>query len=142
MFKKSPLAPSCFPKMATVNGVRLSGIVAGFKESRRHDLFSAELNKGSTIAGVFTQSKCCAAPVEWCRSILKFGQIRGLVVNSGNANAFTGLAGVRAVEHTVTTAANLFGCRNKEIFVASTGVIGVPISASLISKNLPTNPIT
>lgn len=137
MFKKSPLAPAQFPALAPVKGVRVSGIAAGLKESGRPDLFFAELAKGSTVAGVFTKSKCSSAPVDWCRSILKSGRIRGLVVNSGNANAFTGKAGERTVDHTVTAAARHLGCRRNEIYVASTGVIGVPVPVDYIASKLP-----
>ena len=137
MFKKSPLAPARFPVLAPVVGVRVSGIAAGLKESGRPDLFLAELAKGSTVAGVFTKSKCSSAPVDWCRSILKNGRIRGLVVNSGNANAFTGRAGDRTVEHTVTAAAKRLGCRRNEVYIASTGVIGVPVPQDYISSKLP-----
>ncbi|MEL0021266.1 MAG: bifunctional glutamate N-acetyltransferase/amino-acid acetyltransferase ArgJ [Rickettsiales bacterium] len=137
MFKKSPLAPSRFPALAPVPGVRIAGIAAGLKASGRPDLFLAELAKGSTVAGVFTNSKCCSAPVDWCRSILKHGRIRGLVVNSGNANAFTGKAGDRTVEHTVAEAAKRLGCRRNEIYVASTGVIGVPVPQDYIAGKLP-----
>ena len=137
MFKKSPLAPSQFPEMAPVPGVLVSGIAAGFKESGRLDLFFAELVKGSTIAGVFTKSKCSSAPVDWCRSVLKHGKIRGLIVNSGNANAFTGEAGDKTVAHTVAAAAKRLGCRRNEIYVASTGVIGVPVDEDYVTKKLP-----
>jgi len=137
MFKKSPLAPSRFPVLAPVPGVRVAGVSAGLKESGRHDLFFAELVKGSTVAGVFTQSKCSSAPVDWCRSILKTGRIRGLVVNSGNANAFTGRAGDRTVEYTVAEAAKRLGCRRNEIYIASTGVIGVPVEQDYIASKLP-----
>ena len=137
MFKKSPFAPSRFPATAPVPGVRVSGIAAGLKESGRPDLFLAVLAKGSTIAGVFTKSKCSSAPVDWCRSILKHGKIRGLIVNSGNANAFTGDAGDKTVEHTVAAAAKRLGCRRNEIYVASTGVIGVPVAEDYIAAKLP-----
>ena len=140
MFKKSPLAPSRFPALAPVAGVRVSGIAAGLKESGRPDLFLAEFAKGSTIAGVFTKSKCSSAPVDWCRSILKNGRVRGLVVNSGNANAFTGRAGDRTVEYTVAEAAKRLGCRRNEVYVASTGVIGVPVSQDYIASKLPESP--
>ncbi|MEC9183766.1 MAG: bifunctional glutamate N-acetyltransferase/amino-acid acetyltransferase ArgJ, partial [Pseudomonadota bacterium] len=115
----------------------MSGIAAGLKESGRPDLFLAVLAKGSSIAGVFTKSKCSSAPVDWCRSILKHGKIRGLIVNSGNANAFTGNAGDKTVEHTVVAAAKRLGCRRNEIYVASTGVIGVPVAEDYIAAKLP-----
>jgi glutamate N-acetyltransferase / amino-acid N-acetyltransferase len=137
MFAKSPLAPASFPEMPAIAGVRLTGMAVGLKESGRPDLFMAELAKGSTIAGVLTRSACPSAPVDWCRKALPGGKVRGIVVNSGNANAFTGKAGDTAVTHTVREAARLLGCPQKEIFVASTGVIGVPVGQDYISRQLP-----
>ena len=115
----------------------MSGVAAGLKESGRPDLFFAELAEGSTVAGVFTKSKCSSAPVDWCRSILKHGRIRGLIVNSGNANAFTGKAGDRTVEYTVAAISKRLGCRPNEVYIASTGVIGVPVSKDYIVAKLP-----
>ena len=136
MFKKSPLAPAKFPEMPPVAGVRIAGMAAGLKESGRPDLFMAEFAPGTTIAGVFTRSACASAPVAWCRKILPGGRARGIVVNSGNANAFTGKAGDKTVAHTVRRAAELFGCRQKEVFVASTGVIGEPVAQDYLSRKL------
>jgi len=137
MFAKSPLAPERYPEMPAIAGVRLTGMAVGLKESGRPDLFLAELAKGSTIAGVLTRSACPSAPVDWCRRALPGGKVRGIVVNSGNANAFTGAAGDKTVSHTVREAARLLGCPQKEIFVASTGVIGVPVGQDYISRQLP-----
>ncbi|MDH3704114.1 MAG: bifunctional glutamate N-acetyltransferase/amino-acid acetyltransferase ArgJ [Alphaproteobacteria bacterium] len=136
MFKKSPLAPAKFPEMPPVAGVRIAGMAAGLKESGRPDLFMAEFAPGTTIAGVFTRSACASAPVAWCRKILPGGRARGIVVNSGNANAFTGKAGDKTVAHTVRRAAELLGCRQKEVFVASTGVIGEPVAQDYLSRKL------
>ena len=137
MFAKSPLAPEAFPEIPAVAGVRLAGMAVGLKESGRRDLFVAELAKGSTIAGLLTKSACPSAPVDWCRRSLPGGRARVIVVNSGNANAFTGKAGDRTVAHTVGEAARLFKCAKKEVFVASTGVIGVPVPQDYISRQLP-----
>ena len=136
MFKKSPLAPATFPEMPPVAGVRIAGMAAGLKESGRPDLFMAEFAPGTTIAGVFTRSACASAPVAWCRKILPGGRARGIVVNSGNANAFTGKAGDKTVAQTVRRAAELLGCRQKEVFVASTGVIGEPVAPDYLSRKL------
>jgi glutamate N-acetyltransferase/amino-acid N-acetyltransferase len=136
MFKKSPLAPATFPEMPPVAGVRIAGMAAGLKESGRPDLFMAELPPGTTIAGVFTRSACASAPVAWCRKILPGGRARGVVVNSGNANAFTGKAGDKTVAHTVRRMAELLGCRQKEVFVASTGVIGEPVPEDYVARKL------
>jgi glutamate N-acetyltransferase/amino-acid N-acetyltransferase len=137
MFQRSPFAPARFPDLPAVPGVWVAGMAAGFKESRRPDLFMAELAKGSTVAGVFTRSACSSAPVDWCRRALPGGRVRGIVVNSGNANAFTGKAGDRTVDHTVREAARLLDCPRREIFVASTGVIGVPVPQDYIGQQLP-----
>ena len=136
MFDLSPLAPQVVPDLPAVAGVRVAGIAAGLKESGRPDLFMAELAKGSTIAGLFTQSACASAPVEWCRKVLPGGAVRGIVVNSGNANAFTGRAGDKTVAHTVREAARLLGCPQKQIFVASTGVIGNRVPENYVSSKL------
>ena len=136
MLQKSPLAPAEFPKLAPLPGVRVAGVTAGLKQSGRPDLFVAELVKGSTVAGVFTRSKCSSAPVDWCRSILKHGKVRAIVVNSGNANAFTGKAGDRTVEFTADAAAKLLGCRKNEVYLASTGIIGVPVAPDFVGSKL------
>ncbi len=136
MFKKSPLAPAKIAELPPVTGVRIAGMAAGLKESGRPDLFMAELAPGTTVAGVFTRSACASAPVEWCRKIMPGGRARGIVVNSGNANAFTGKAGDKTVAHTVRQVAKLLGCRQKEVFVASTGVIGVPVPEDYVARKL------
>ena len=97
----------------------------------------ARLARGTTIAGVFTQSKCPSAPVDWCRSVIGQGSARALIVNSGNANAFTGNAGDIVVSETVRAAAKLLKCPKREVFVASTGVIGVPVPPDYIAGKLP-----
>jgi glutamate N-acetyltransferase/amino-acid N-acetyltransferase len=134
----SPLAPKGFPKIKPVAGVRLSGRAVGLKPSGSKDLMLAELAKGSTIAGVLTSSRCPSAPVDWCRKILPKGRARAIVVNSGNANAFTGNAGDRVVTNTVAATAKLLGCRRDEIYIASTGVIGEPVPPDFIASKLAT----
>ena len=124
---RSRLAPSAFPRIPPIAGVRLTTRSVGIKYARRHDLLLAECVRGSTVAGVFTRSTTAAAPVVWCREQLSRGRIRGLVVNSGNANAFTGLAGEEAVRATAAAAAQALGCLRNQVFVASTGVIGEPL---------------
>src|SRR5215510_10616265 len=93
----SPLAPQHVPDMPEVAGVRLATGSAGIKYQGRTDVLLALFDKGTTVAGVLTRSKCPSAPVEWCRAKLKGGRARALVVNSGNANAFTGKTGREAV---------------------------------------------
>ena len=120
----SPLAPARFPKMTEIAGVRFSALAAGLKYKGRKDLFLAELAKGTQAAGVFTTSKTASAPVFWCREALKDGRGRAVVVNAGNANAFTGAAGMETVEVTAKATAKALGCRKSDVFIASTGVIG------------------
>lgn len=126
----SPFAPARLAPMPPIEGVRFATAEAGIRYKGRTDLLVGVLDPGSVAAGVLTQSKTCSAPVLWCREGLKQGAARVLVVNSGNANAFTGLKGREAVATTVAFAAKAAGCRPEEVFVASTGVIGEPMDAN------------
>jgi glutamate N-acetyltransferase/amino-acid N-acetyltransferase len=126
----SPLAPTNVPDMPAIDGVRLATAQAGIRYANRTDVLLALFEPGTTVAGVFTKSKCPSAPVEWCRANLKAGKARALVVNSGNANAFTGKSGRVATMLTAGIAAKSAGCKTSEIFLASTGVIGEPLDAS------------
>jgi glutamate N-acetyltransferase / amino-acid N-acetyltransferase len=137
MSKKSPLAPLNFPDLPPISGVEIAGAACGLKVSGRADLFVARLAPGTTVAGAFTRSLCPSGPVDWCRKILPKGRARAIVVNSGNANAFTGKAGDRTVDHTVKAAAKLIGCPRNEVYIASTGVIGVPVPPDYIADKLP-----
>ena len=98
----SPLAPKSYPKLPTIEGVRFATAEAGIRYKGRTDVMLALLDKGTQAAGVFTRSKCPSAPVDWCREKLKGGKARAVVVNSGNANAFTGRAGAQAVKESQT----------------------------------------
>jgi len=129
MPKVSPLAPTRFPALPDIAGVRLAAAAAGLRYVGRTDVLLAVLDRGTTVAGVLTQSRCPSAPVEWCRARLSAGTARGLVVNSGNANAFTGKSGRAAVKLTADIAAKAIGCRPGQIFLGSTGVIGEPLPA-------------
>ena len=126
----SPLAPKHVPDMPAVAGVRLSTAAAGIRYPGRTDVLLALFDPGTEVAGVFTRSKCPSAPVEWCRAHLKTGKARALVVNSGNANAFTGKSGRVSTKLTAELAAKAAGCKPAEVFLASTGVIGEPLDAS------------
>jgi glutamate N-acetyltransferase/amino-acid N-acetyltransferase len=126
----SPLAPANFPEMPPIEGVRLATAAAGIRHPGRTDVLLALLDPGTTVAGVFTRSKCPSAPVDWCRAQLDAGLARALVVNSGNANAFTGKSGRAATRLTAETAARAAGCKPSEVFLASTGVIGEPLDAT------------
>ena len=132
----SPLAPKTYPALRPLAGVRLSTIAAGVRYQGRTDVLMTVFAPGTQVAGVFTQSKTASAPVEWCRARLKAGTARGLVVNSGNANAFTGKAGMEAARSVAESAAGVLGCRAQEIFLASTGVIGEPLAAEKITAVL------
>ncbi|ABS63351.1 arginine biosynthesis bifunctional protein ArgJ [Parvibaculum lavamentivorans DS-1] len=126
--KISPLAPKSTPKLPPVGGVLLGATAAGIKYKGRTDLLVAKMPEGTQVAGVFTTSKTASAPVEWCRTnVNEGGEGRMLVVNSGNSNAFTGKAGVATVKATAAAAAQAGNCRQKDVFIASTGVIGQPM---------------
>ena len=137
MVEKSPLAPDAFPTMPAIAGVRLAVGEAAIKYQDRTDLMVAHLASGTTVAGVYTRSLTASAPVEWCRKALGGGQAEALIVNSGNANAFTGKAGEASVERTVEAAADLFSCRPSKVFVASTGVIGERLPDDKLTAALP-----
>ncbi|MCC0003302.1 MAG: bifunctional glutamate N-acetyltransferase/amino-acid acetyltransferase ArgJ [Methylobacteriaceae bacterium] len=126
----SPLAPKTFPDMPPIEGVRFASGAAGIRYHGRTDVMLALMDKGTTVAGVFTKSKCPSAPVDWCRAKLKSGKARALLVNSGNANAFTGKTGAEAVKFAAKLASAATGAKESEIFMASTGVIGEPLDAS------------
>ncbi len=126
----SPLAPADYPAMPEIAGVRLATAAAGIRYKGRTDVLLAVLDKGTAVAGVFTKSKCPSAPVEWCRAKLSGGKARALVVNSGNANAFTGKTGKQSTALTAQIAAQAVGCATGEVFLASTGVIGEPLDAT------------
>src|SRR5471030_2942821 len=130
----SPLAPTDVPEMPAIPGVKLATAAAGIRYAGRTDVLLAVMDQGTTVAGVFTQSKCPSAPVEWCRAKLARGisskGARALVVNSGNANAFTGKTGRQSTTLTASIAAKAVGCSRHEVFLASTGVIGEPLDAN------------
>ncbi len=128
--KPSPFAPAAMPDVAPVPGVAFATAEAGIRYKGRTDLLLAVLAPGTRCAGVLTQSKTRSAPVDWCHAQLAHGRARALVVNSGNANAFTGQRGVEAVQTTAYAAAHAVGCGVEEVFLASTGVIGEPMDAT------------
>lgn len=123
----SPLAPKSYPETPAVPGVRFATAEAGIKYRNRTDVLLALFDEGTRVAGVFTTSKCPSAPVDWCRDNLAGGRARALVVNSGNANAFTGKKGKETVRITADIAAAAAGCSPSDVFLASTGVIGEPL---------------
>ncbi len=131
---KSPLAPARFPRMPAVAGVRLATRACGVKYRGRTDVCLLDFDPGTVVAGVFTRSKTASAPVDWCRDVLPGGCIRAILVNSGNANAFTGKAGAVSVEALAAATAGALGCDPREVFLASTGVIGEPLAHGRIVK--------
>ncbi len=127
--KPSPFAPATYPAMPDIAGVRLATAEAGIKYRGRTDVLTVLFDGGAEVAGVFTRSKCASAPVDWCREKLAGGRARALLVNSGNANAFTGQRGWEAARSSAAMTAEAAGCSVDEVFLASTGVIGEPLDA-------------
>jgi len=125
--ERSPLAPASFPDLPTIDGVTLRVARAQYKAWDRCDLTYAELAEGTSVAGVTTKNLCCSSEVELCREGVKGGRARALIVNAGNSNAFTGYRGREAVEQIMGQVADHLGCPASEVFVSSTGVIGVPL---------------
>ncbi|NNE22957.1 MAG: bifunctional glutamate N-acetyltransferase/amino-acid acetyltransferase ArgJ [Rhizobiales bacterium] len=132
MTARSPLAPRSQPRLPALSGVRLAVCETGIKYKNRPDLMVALLDPGTTIAGVLTRSRTRSAPVDLCAENLKTGSARAIIVNAGNANAFTGRHGIKTVATTVKAAAKAFDCKPDEVFVASTGVIGEPLDPGAI----------
>jgi glutamate N-acetyltransferase/amino-acid N-acetyltransferase len=130
MPKVSPFAPKEPPRLPAIDGARFATCAAGIRYPGRTDLLLALFEPGTTVAGVLTKSKTASAPVEWCRARLPHGMARALVVNSGNANAFTGKRGREAVKLTAEAAAAAADCLAADVYVASTGVIGEPLDPS------------
>ena len=137
MSAPSPFAPAAFPDLPTIAGVRLAVAEAGIRYRGRTDLLLAEFTEGTSVAGLFTRSQTAAAPVLWCRKALAGGRARALIVNAGNANAFTGRAGEQATGDTAEAVAATLGCPTEEVFVASTGVIGEALPTGKLVAALP-----
>jgi glutamate N-acetyltransferase/amino-acid N-acetyltransferase len=133
---RSPLAPKSFPSLPPLAGVRLSCGEAGVRYRDRTDVLLAVFAPGTQVAGVFTKSRTASAPVDWCKVHVGKGAARALVVNSGNANAFTGKAGYEGARQIAESTAAIVGCKPGEVFMASTGVIGEPLPANRITKIL------
>ena len=125
--ERSPLAPARFPDLPAIDGVTLRIARARYKTWDRCDITYVELPGGTAVAGVTTRNLCCSSEVELCRAGIAGGRGRALVVNAGNSNAFTGYRGREAVEQIMEQVAAHLGCAPLEVFVSSTGVIGVPL---------------
>ncbi|UXN07869.1 bifunctional glutamate N-acetyltransferase/amino-acid acetyltransferase ArgJ [Bartonella sp. HY761] len=132
----SPLAPQSYPDMPSLKGVRMATAQAGIKYKNRTDLLFLVFDQPADVAGVFTRSRCPSATVDHCRASLAHGKAKAVVVNSGNANAFTGKKGKVTTTKTAEAAAAILSCREDEIYLASTGVIGEPLDASRITNVL------
>ncbi|HYA79328.1 MAG TPA: bifunctional glutamate N-acetyltransferase/amino-acid acetyltransferase ArgJ [Methylocystis sp.] len=133
----SKLAPKRLAEVPAVEGVRLATGAAGVRYRGRTDTLLVLLAEGTQIAGVFTKSKCPSAPVDWCQARLPGKTARALLVNSGNANAFTGKAGRDAAKLSAKLAAEAADISDREVFLASTGVIGEPLDATKFKRVLP-----
>ena len=136
--EKSPLAPENFPALESIPGVAM-GVASSGHYGKRANILLATFKKGTTAAGVFTQSKCPSAPVNWSKEQLanSDGTARALVVNAGNSNAFTGMRGDEEARETAAAAAKVTGCDIGEVMLASTGVIGEILDAAPICDLLP-----
>jgi glutamate N-acetyltransferase/amino-acid N-acetyltransferase len=132
----SPLALP-LPELPPVPGARLGTAQAGIRYRAREDVTMMEFPAGTTVAGVFTRNRCPGAPVDWCREALKGGRARALVVTAGNSNVFTGKAGRETCAQTAEAMAKLAGCRPREVFLASTGVIGERLPTEKLLAALP-----
>ncbi|MEC7586233.1 MAG: bifunctional glutamate N-acetyltransferase/amino-acid acetyltransferase ArgJ [Pseudomonadota bacterium] len=130
----SPLAPATFPAMPDIKGVTLSTAASGMKYTGRDDMLLMRLDGSGSIAAVFTKSDTAAAPVQWCRQQLGAGgRTRAILVNAGNANAFTGDGGMAAVTACCEGVAAKLGCAASEVLTASTGVIGEPLDSAVLA---------
>lgn len=132
----SPFAPRSFAELPPIEGVKLAVCEAGIRYQGRNDLMLVVLEPQTVVGGVFTLSKTASAPVEWCRAQMRHGRARALVVNSGNANAFTGVKGREAVSVTAQAAADAVGCDADEVLLASTGVIGEALDPAKFTAKL------
>jgi len=132
----SPLAPKKFAKLPEIAGVKLRSGICGLKKNGTPDFFIAEFDKGTSVAGVFTKSKTRSSAVDECKKSLRGGTARAFAVNAGNANAFTGKLGEKAVNNCLKAVAELLNCKKTEVFTASTGVIGQPLPYEKITGKL------
>ncbi|VAW16463.1 Glutamate N-acetyltransferase @ N-acetylglutamate synthase [hydrothermal vent metagenome] len=132
----SPLAPKAFPALVPIKGVELFVGASGEYYKNRNDILLAVFAPTTQVAGVFTQSRCASAPVEWCRAHLKNHQARALLVNAGSANAFAGRRGDLATQQIATHTGEMLDCPPHEIMLAATGVIGEPLDPEPVLKVL------
>ena len=133
----SPFTPKSIPQLPAIAGITLGTGNTGIRYQGRDDVLLATFAEGTVAAGVFTKSSMPGAPVVWCQSILKKHEARALVVNAGISNVFTGKRGREIVEHTVAATAKLLGCKKHQVWLASTGIIGVPFDDKKLTGALP-----
>ncbi len=134
---KSPLAPKQFPTLPEISGITLASTATAIKYQERDDLMLVCCAPGTKVAGVLTQSSTASAPVLLCRDHLQSGMASALIVNAGNANTFTGKVGVQHCQDTCAAIAHHLDCKAENVFVASTGVIGVPLPIERIVNAIP-----
>ena len=135
--KRSPLAPSSMPELHPVAGIKLATAASGMKYKGRDDIMLMVADDKAVVAGALTRSKTCSAAVDWCKNVLKTGTAKAILVNAGNANAFTGKRGLASVDRMAKASADAFSVAPKDILLASTGVIGEPMNDQAITGYLP-----
>ncbi len=123
--------------MLEIKGIKLSTIDCGIKYKNRDDVLLVKFDQGTQVAGVFARSSFTASPVNWCKKNIKNGQALSLIVNSGNANSFTGKTGDISLDKVVSAVASTFNCKKELIFMSSTGVIGETLQDQKITDKLP-----
>ena len=137
IIKTSPLAPKKLKKLYEIDGVSISSVSCGIKKNFKDDLVLIKFNSPSKIYGVFTNSKTPGAPIVWNKSIIKNGKVSALIINSGNANVFNGKKGEEALKKIISALSLKLSVSEKEIFMASTGVIGEPLDYKKIIGKIP-----
>ena len=135
--KRSPLAPSSMPELHPVAGIKLATAASGMKYKGRDDIMLMVADDKAVVAGALTRSKTCSAAVDWCKDVLKTGTAKAILVNAGNANAFTGKRGLASVDRMAKASADAFSVAPEDILLASTGVIGEPMDDEAITGYLP-----
>ena len=137
IIKTSPLAPKKLKKLYEIDGVSISSVSCGIKKNFKDDLVLIKFNSPSKIYGVFTNSKTPGAPIVWNKSIIKNGKVSALIINSGNANVFNGKKGEESLKKIISALSLKLSVSKKEIFMASTGVIGEPLDYKKIIGKIP-----
>ena len=135
--KISPLAPKLLTKINSIEGISVSITHCGLKKNNKEDLVLIKLESPGEILGAFTNSKTPGEPVIWNKSIINFGRVSAILINSGNANVFNGKSGRNSLLRIVKELSKKMDVPEKEIFMASTGVIGEPLDEKKILKKIP-----